>query len=145
MHFRYAWAVQLAIGLLVIILSIQYIILGQTLEPKGAMAAQEIAKLSPDLGNRVTALIRVLGLSYLMAGVLYAAIAATAYRKGEMWAWYSFWILPVFNAADIANNLAIGGSAWTIDAIGLAVAVIALLISPQFEKILHRRKGVVVN
>ena len=118
----------------------QYIILGQTLEPKGAMTAQEIAKLSPDLGNTLTALIRVLGLSYLVVGVLYAAIAATAYRRGEMWAWYSLWILPVFDAADIANNLSIGGSAWTIDAIGLAAVIVTLLISPQFETILHHGK-----
>ncbi len=44
MKFRYAWVVQVATGLLVIVLSMQYIILGQTLEPKGAMAAQEIAQ-----------------------------------------------------------------------------------------------------
>ncbi|HZY94251.1 MAG TPA: hypothetical protein VFE98_05230 [Candidatus Bathyarchaeia archaeon] len=112
---------------------------------QGAMAAQEIAKLSPDLGNTFSATIRVLGLSYLVVGVLYAAIAATAYRKGEMWAWYSFWILPVFDAADIANNLSIGGSAWTIDAIGLAAVLVTLLISPQFETILHRGKEVVVH
>ena len=80
MKFRYAWVMQVATGLLIVVLSLQYSILGRTLEPKGAMAAQEIANLSPDLGNTVTALIRALGLSYLVAGVLYTAIAPTAYR-----------------------------------------------------------------
>ncbi len=96
--------------------------------------------MSPDLGNTVTALIRVLGLSYLMAGVLYTAIAATAYRKGELWAWYALWIVPVFDAADIANNLSIGGSAWTIDAVALAAGIVVLLISPQFETIRYGKR-----
>ena len=121
-------------------LSIPYIVLGQTLEPKGAMAAGEIAKLSPSLGSTVTALIRVLGFSYLVGGVLSAAIAATAYLRGEVWAWYAFWVLPVFSVGDTINNLSIGGSAWTIDAVGLAAVVITLLVSPQFETILHYRK-----
>ena len=84
MHFRYAWMILFAMGSLGIFLSIPYIILGQTIEPKGAAAAREISDLSLTLGNTVTALIRVLGLSYLVVGVLSSAIAATSYRKGDV-------------------------------------------------------------
>ena len=32
----------------------------------------------------------------VVAVVLTAAIAVTAFRRGEMWAWLAFWVWPVF-------------------------------------------------
>ena len=32
----------------------------------------------------------------MVAVVLTAAIAVTAFRRGEMWAWLAFWVWPVF-------------------------------------------------
>lgn len=121
-------------------MSIPYITLGQTIEPSGGRAAEEIAKFSPSLGNTVTSIIRVLGLSYLVSGVLSAAISVTAYRKGEVWAWYAFWVFPVFLVSDTILNLSIGGSAWSFDLLAQAVYLVGLLMAPQFQAILHHRR-----
>jgi hypothetical protein len=135
--FRQAWVILLVTSILAIILSIPYIVLGRTVEPQGAEAAQEIYNLSPSLGNTVTALIRVLGLSYLASGVLGTAISATAFRKGEMWAWYALWIFPFFFAADIVNNLSISGTGWIADVPFLVLISVTLLVSPQFKRLVR--------
>lgn len=131
----------LAISLLGVLLSMFYIVLGQTFEPKGSEAAQQIYVLSPDLGNTFKALVRVLGLGYLVSSVLGAFIASTTFRRGDMWAWYAFWIFPVFFIGDIINNLSISGTAWIADVPFLIVLVVTLLVSPQFEILVGRSRA----
>lgn len=141
MSFSRCWVILLAISLLGILLSAFYIIFGQTIEPKGSEAAQQIYVLSPNLGNIVKALIRVLGLSYLVSSVLGALIALTAFRRGEMWAWYAFWIFPVFFLGDIINNFSISGTGWVADLPFLIVLIVTLLVSPQFDTLVARSRG----
>jgi hypothetical protein len=38
------------------------------------------------------------GLEYLFLGLFSMAIALTSFRRGERWAWYTMWLLPLFYA-----------------------------------------------
>ena len=141
LSFSRSWVILLALSLLGVLLSMFYIVFGQTIEPKGSEAARQIYVLSPDLGNTVKALVRVLGLSYLVSSVLGAAIASTSFRRGEMWAWYAFWVFPGFFIGDIINNLSISGTGWLADIPFLIVLIATLLVSPQFETLVARSRG----
>lgn len=121
MHFRYAWLVFFLFGLIGIGGSLPYIFLGLTIEPKGTMAAQQVSRISSDLGNIVTGIIRVLGLAYLVWGALVATISVTALRRGEVWAWYALWTSAIFWVGDVIINVSIGGTAWIFDAVALAL------------------------
>ena len=54
-------------------------------------------------------------------------IAAIPFKKGERWAWYVFWILPVFVLIQLANSQ--GGFGWQADAAFLVVILAGLLLS----------------
>ncbi|MBC8336571.1 MAG: hypothetical protein H8E29_15015 [Anaerolineales bacterium] len=43
---------------------------------------------------------RWLGVTSLAFGVWTLAIAATAFRKGERWAWFAMWVWPAYLAAQ---------------------------------------------
>lgn len=124
--FRHAWLVLAAYGVFGMVTSVVlYMIQRRTIETK-FLAGPEI--------------IFVLGLSYLSTNFLYAAIAVTAFRRGEVWAWYALWIGPFFVAVDAVFNFSVGGTAWVIDLVIFAPVSLVLLFSPQFTKILAKSK-----
>jgi len=53
-------------------------------------------------------------------------IAAVQYRKGEKWAWYTCWILPVLLVIQLANSR--GGFGWQADLIGLLIVLAGLFL-----------------
>ena len=59
-----------------------------------------------------------------------AAIASTAYRRGEKWAWYVFWYLPIYALyGTIATDL-VGSSYLTYLLAAILLATLAGLILP---------------
>ena len=59
-----------------------------------------------------------------------AAIATTAYRRGEKWAWYTFWYLPLYALYGTITTSLIGSSYLTYLLAGILVATLAGLILP---------------
>ena len=57
-----------------------------------------------------------------VAAVLTAAIASTAFRRGERWAWLAFWMWPIFFVVH-------GILFFVVDFAFAAVGVVALLIT----------------
>jgi membrane protease YdiL (CAAX protease family) len=57
-----------------------------------------------------------------VAAVLTLAVALTAFRRGERWAWIAFWIWPVFFVIH-------GFLFFVVDFVFAAIGVVALLIS----------------
>ncbi len=98
--FRFAWVILFVMSILLMTVSLSYLIFAHSLDPQANVMVQQLWALSPHLGIFVKELLRVFGLSWLTWGFLSAAIAATAYRKGEMWAWYAFWSLPAYEIGD---------------------------------------------
>jgi hypothetical protein len=57
-----------------------------------------------------------------VAAVLTLAVASTAFRRGERWAWLSFWIWPVFFIVH-------GFIFFVVDFVFAALGVLALVVS----------------
>jgi len=96
---------------------------------------QELSYASPLVAGFVTLLFRVYGAYNVAFGLLATAIAATAFRRGEGWAWWTLLF---------ANTIALGG-AMTYDRIanaigpfelseylGLAAVYLALAVTAPF-------------
>ncbi len=73
---------------------------------------QELADASPKTAGYMTLLFRTYGAYNLAFGVLGAAIAATAFRRGDRWAW---WSLLIGNTVTLASAMRYD---WIVRAIG---------------------------
>ncbi len=66
-----------------------------------------------------------------VAAGLTLAIAATAFRRGERWAWFAFWVWPLFFVVH-------GAVFFVVDFVFAALGVAALLISAP-RSMAHRQ------
>jgi hypothetical protein len=72
----------------------------------------ELASTSPMTASYITVLFRMYGVFNVAFGVMAAAIAVTAFRRGERWAW---WALLVGNTIALASAMRYD---WIVNAIG---------------------------
>jgi cell division protein FtsW (lipid II flippase) len=84
--------------------------------------------LHPDEGKAMTYLFHGFGLAALGLGVFTIAVSYVPYRKGEKWAWYIVWYLPIFLFLATIANYADGGQSWALDLVLLIVALAGLLL-----------------
>jgi len=98
----------------------------------------ELAAASPRTAAFILLLFRMYGVYIVVFGLLAIALAATAFRRGERWAW---WVLLVGNTIAFSSAMAYD---WTVSAIGpfelseylgLAVIYAALAITAPFRGI----------
>lgn len=130
-YVKYAWIIIFTFGLLSV-MAAPINLLGtppNPPSPEGMMGLtlNEMDGRIPGILNYISSISRQLGNLLLVMGVLFMGIAAVPYRKGEKWAWYICWILPVFLVIQLANSR--GGFGWQADLVGLVVALAALLLS----------------
>jgi len=96
----YAWIIFLAIGTLVLVGAIPHS-LGFNTDPTlvqtiSGQTIDEIKSSSPMLFNLYNFYFRGGGLSDLGFAYFLIVIAVTAYRRGQKWAWYAFWFIPIY-------------------------------------------------
>ena len=74
--------------------------------PEGTtgLTLNQIAVRIPGIMDFIGSVARQLGNYMLAVGVLIMGIAAVPYRKGEKWAWYLSWIIPVLIVIQLANS-----------------------------------------
>jgi hypothetical protein len=89
------------------------------------LTSKEIAARIPGMSGYISSISRQLGNFMLGFGVLLMAVAAWPFRKGEIWAWYAMWIVPLLMLFQFVNSN--GGSGWWAD-LGLAIVGSAALI-----------------
>jgi hypothetical protein len=78
----------------------------------------------PDAERDVTLLISTFA---IVAVVLTVAVAATAFRRGERWAWFAFWVWPLFFVVH-------GFAFFVMDFVFAALGVAALaLTTPKHQ------------
>jgi hypothetical protein len=84
----------------------------------------------PYLEQLTSTAVRLAGACGVMTSILVIAIAATAFRRRERWAWYAMWTLPLLATlhlgivAGYAATTAVSIS-WEIAVFGLALLAIA--------------------
>ena len=71
-----------------------------------------LASASPLVAGYMKVLIRIYGVYCVLFGFMGGAIAATAFRRGEPWAW---WVLLVGNTVALISAMTYD---WTVNAIG---------------------------
>ncbi len=70
---------------------------------------------------------REFGVAVLGWSIFILALSGVSYRRGERWAWYAFWYLPVAFAVLAAHDLSVGGSKGQFVAMPLLFLAISLL------------------
>jgi cell division protein FtsW (lipid II flippase) len=90
------------------------------------LSLSEMNAKVPGILNYISSISRQLGNFLLALGVLLMGIAAVPYRKGEKWAWYICWILPIILIVQLINSR--GGLGWQADLIFLVVILGSLLL-----------------
>ena len=129
-HVKYAWIIFFVFGLLTVI-SAPINLLGtppNTPSPEGmtGLTLTEMNVRIPGMLGYISSISRQLGNLLLTMGVLLMGIAVVPYKKGEKWAWYVCWIIPVFLVIQLANSR--GGFGWQGDAVFLVVALAGLFL-----------------
>ncbi len=128
---RYAWLLFFMLGVLSVIAA-PIMLLGHPPDPPSpegftGLSSDEIAARIPGMPGYVSSISTQLGNFILTSGVLMAAMAAGPFRRGEKWAWYVFWVVPLMLFIQFLNSR--GGTGWQLD-LGLFFATIAGLLWP---------------
>lgn len=102
---RYSWIVFLVLGLIITLFGLGDILTGgatfesgeaPTLQGISGMTWQELGSTSPNAANMIGYLVRAGGAHLFVFGLLSMIITATAFRRGERWAWYAMWLWPLW-------------------------------------------------
>lgn len=97
---RYAWILLMVVSILSLLIGLGDFILAGNGDPalvESMTGTRWVAvkAANPPLANLVNLLTRILGAWLIGFSILSLAITVTAYRKGERWAWYALWALPL--------------------------------------------------
>ena len=111
---KYAWILISAVGVLTLVSGASHA-LGVNTDPATAerivgIALSELKASNPRLFDLYDFYFRFGGLSDMGFGFLVTVISSTAYRRGERWAWYALWSVPVFFLGFAAISMSIGQS-----------------------------------
>ena len=82
------------------------------------MTLDQLISRVPGIMNYIAGIDRQMGNFMLAMGALIMGIATVPYRKGERWAWYISWILPVVLVVQLVNSFLStpgGGFGWQFD------------------------------
>ena len=88
----------------------------------------QIAASSPGVANYIYYLITILAIFSAGLGAFIAIVSATAYKKGEVWAWYLTWVVPVLFLLDFANDYRVLGYVDVGSIVIIAILVVGLLL-----------------
>ena len=128
---RHAWLLFFILGVVAAIAA-PILVLGHPPDPPSpegftGLSSDEITARIPGMSDYISSISTQLGNFILTSGVLMAAMAAGPFRRGEKWAWYAFWVIPLMLLIQFLNSR--GGSGWQFD-LGLFFATIAGLLWP---------------
>ncbi len=65
---------------------------------------------SPSIATWMRGIFRDTAIAQLGIGVFGMSLAAVSYRRGERWAWYALWYLPLAFLAYVGSQAALGNS-----------------------------------
>ncbi len=97
---KYGWVIYLALGLLWLVVGLYQIfspdeLIGNDVQRVTGMSLSELEASNPVAIELVRFVYGALGNLKINWSFLVLAITLTGYRKGEKWAWYTLWLVPV--------------------------------------------------
>lgn len=102
---RFGWIVFLVLSLIIALFGLGDILTGgstfaggeaPTVQGISGMTWQELGSDSPNAANMINYLVRAGGAHLFVFGVLSLVVAATAFRRGDRWAWCAMWLWPLW-------------------------------------------------
>ena len=136
---KYAWLIPFAMGIAFLIVAIAVFIAprqtiidvsGSTVESLTGTTFAQIAASSPGVVNYIYYLIRTFIIFEAGISAFLAVVSATAYRRGERWAWYLTWLFVALFVLDLPHEYFVRGVPF-IDVssiIFVAILVVGLLL-----------------
>ena len=129
-YVKYAWIIFFVFGFLAVITA-PILFTGHPPNPPSpegmtGLTLEEMDARIPGMRGFLSSISVQLGNFMLAMGVLLMGIAAFPYRKGERWAWYTCWSLPVLLVIQLANSR--GGHGWQADLVSLLLALAGLIM-----------------
>ncbi len=129
---NYAWILIFVTAIAALVFS-AITLLGIPVDPQGTenvtgMTPSELEAAQPDIYQLILSSGRATGLALLVVGVVGMAIAAVPYRRGEKWAWYTIWIVPIAALGYLANDVVSSGTLWWVFIVLFIVPVLGLLL-----------------
>ena len=129
---RYAWVLLAIVGIVFIFNAFVYLA-GVDPDPPlfQNMLGQSLSSFNssfPMAGATITLLLQAWGTTMLGFGIFTIAVSYMPYRKGERWAWYVTWYLPVFLLLGTVANYTKGGESWPVELAFLLVSLAGLLL-----------------
>lgn len=129
---NWAWVVLFGFGILAVAAGI-VILAGFLPNPPSAAATtgltlDQIVSRVPGIDEFIHGISRQMGNFMVATGVLLAGIAARPFRRGERWAWYACWVMPLLLIVQLANSFATGGFLWQVDVASLVLVLAALMV-----------------
>ncbi len=105
----YAWVIFLALGMLWVVVGVYQAFLPDGLlegdvELIIGMSWSELQVSSPVATEFVRWLYGAMGLLKMSWSFLVLAITVTGYRRGEKWAWYTLWLVPILLVSSALFN-----------------------------------------
>ncbi|MFW9847731.1 MAG: hypothetical protein ACFFF4_01235 [Candidatus Thorarchaeota archaeon] len=97
---KYGWVVYIGLGLLWLVVGLYQIILPRELLVEDIqlvlnLPMSELELSSPEAMDFVIWVYGSLGLVKVSWSLFVLAITLTGFRKGEKWAWYTLWLVPI--------------------------------------------------
>lgn len=128
---RRAWLLFFGLGVVAAIAA-PLLLLGNAPDPPSpegftGLSAAALAARIPGIAGYISSISTQMGNFMLTSGVLMAAIAFGPFRRGEKWAWYAFWVVPLMLLIQFLNSR--GGLGWQVD-LGLFFVMIGGLLWP---------------
>ncbi len=107
---RHAWKVFLGLSIIITLFGLGDMLTGgstfesgegPTLQGISGMTWAQLESASPNAATMIDYLVRAGGAHLFVLGLLSMVVAATAFRRGERWAWYAMWLWPLWLALII--------------------------------------------
>lgn len=154
---RYSWIVFLALGLIIALFGLGDMMMGgatfeggeaPTLQGISGMTWQELNSASPNAASMIDYLVRSGGIHLFLLGLLSMVVAATAFRRGERWAWFAMWLWPLWLAMIVLLLLgtykpAGPGVPPPLVSGAIFFVITALTLALSFRKFFPKRQAVV--
>ncbi|MBY8998545.1 MAG: hypothetical protein KGD60_12510 [Candidatus Thorarchaeota archaeon] len=128
---KYAWIILSAIGILTILGGLPHA-LGINTDPATAesIAGIALSSLQPGAFALYDFYFKFGGWSDVAFAFFLTVISSTAYRKGEKWAWYALWFVPIYflGSAGIVMSVPAAMSLLPFLAVFTILPVLGLLL-----------------
>lgn len=100
---QHSWKMLLIISGIIGLFGIGDMIQGMSADPAIANSVtgvpwEELQRSNPKMANLIDLQVRSGGAQLLTLSILSIIIWLTGYRQGAQWAWYGFWVYPLFMA-----------------------------------------------